>query len=68
MKRIAWFTLTGLLVNDANAALSLSEREHVQSIVWTVEALSLIALVAVFWIVWRISKRAKQNKKPGQKN
>ncbi len=66
----AWFTLAwlALLACDAHAAKSMAEKEQTQTIVWIVEAASFATIIAAFWFVWRISTRASNNKKPGQKD
>lgn len=68
MKQIAWITLAwlSLLANNADAVMAMQEREHVQTIVWVMEAVTFVTIVAIFWFVWRISKRAKENIKSKQ--
>lgn len=38
-------------------------KEQVQAIVWIVEAFTLLTAVAIAWIVWRVSRRARDGKK-----
>lgn len=53
----------GLLVNNANAEISMSERETVQTIVWVVEIVTFITAVAIGWFVLRMIKRDRKNRK-----
>jgi hypothetical protein len=55
-----------LLASNANAEVSMSERENVQTIVRVVEFVSFVTAIAMAWYVWRISKRAIKNKKSRQ--
>jgi protein-S-isoprenylcysteine O-methyltransferase Ste14 len=55
-----------LLVGNAKAEISMSERENVQTIVRVVEFVTFVAAMAIAWYVWRISKRAIKNKKSKQ--
>lgn len=57
---------TALLVGNAMAEISMSERENVQTIVRLVELVSFVTFMAIAWYVWRISKRAIKNKKSKQ--
>lgn len=68
MKRITGMVLVSLamLANNALAVVAMPEREHVQTIVWIVEAATFVTIAAVFWFVWRISMRAKENRKTRQ--
>lgn len=68
MKRITWFPAAwlALLACNAQATISHAEREHVQTIVWIVEGASFITIIAVFWFIWRISMRARANRKSEQ--
>lgn len=68
MKQIAWIILAwlSLLANNADAVIAMQEREHVQTFVWVMEAVTFVTIVAIFWFVWRISKRAKENIKSKQ--
>ena len=65
MKPITGMVLASLamLANKAQAVIAMPEREHVQTIVWIVEAVTFVTIAAVFWFVWRISMRAKENRK-----
>jgi heme/copper-type cytochrome/quinol oxidase subunit 2 len=68
MKQITWIILAwlSLLANNAGAVISMQEQEHVQTFVWVMEAVTFVTIVAIFWFVWRISKRAKENIKSKQ--
>ncbi len=68
MKQITWFILTWLLLlaKNADAVIAMQEREHVQTFVWVMEAVTFVTIAAIFWFVWRISKRAKENVKSKQ--
>ena len=70
MKRIAGSILASLavLANNAHAVIAMPEREHVQTIVWVVEAVTFVMVAAIFWFVWRISKRVKENRKSRQED
>ena len=70
MKRITGRVLAslGVLTNNAQALIAMPEREHVQTIVWIVEAATFVTIAAAFWFVWRISKRAKENRKSRQED
>ena len=68
MKLITGIALAWLAVmaSNAQALINMPEREHVQTFVWVLEAVTFVTVVAIFWFVWRISKRAKENKKSKQ--
>jgi heme/copper-type cytochrome/quinol oxidase subunit 2 len=70
MKRITGRVLSSLavLANNAQAVIAMPEREHVQTIVWIIEAVTFVTIAAVFWFVWRISMRAKENRKSRQED
>jgi heme/copper-type cytochrome/quinol oxidase subunit 2 len=70
MKPIAGMILVPLvmLANNAQAVIAMPEREHVQTIVWVMEAVTFVTIAAIFWFVWRISMRAKENRKPKREN
>ena len=70
MKPITGTVLSALvmLANNAQAVIAMPEREHVQTIVWILEAVTVVTIAAVFWFVWRISMRAKENRKPEQED
>jgi heme/copper-type cytochrome/quinol oxidase subunit 2 len=48
---------------NALAAMTMQEKENVQSLVWILEVVVLIVILVVAWFVWRISKRAAEHKK-----
>jgi hypothetical protein len=64
----ALFAVSGiaLLVCNANAEVSMSERENVQTIVRVIEFVTFVTAIAIAWYVWIISKRAIKNKKSKQ--
>lgn len=64
MKRTSWIILTwmSLLVSNAEAVMSMQEKEHVQTFVWILEAVTFVTIVAIFWFVWRLSKRERKNR------
>lgn len=68
MKRITGMVLASLavLAYNAQAMIAMQEREHVQTIVWVMEAVTFVTIAAIFWFVWRISMRAKANRKSKQ--
>jgi heme/copper-type cytochrome/quinol oxidase subunit 2 len=55
-----------LLTCNAQASISMEEREHVQTIVWVMEAITAVTITTVFWLVWRFSKKAQANRKTKQ--
>jgi len=52
-----------LLAGNAQADINLQEKEHLQTIMWVIAIVSIVTALAIGWFVWRISKRAKENKK-----
>ncbi|OIR05553.1 hypothetical protein GALL_122960 [mine drainage metagenome] len=70
MKRSTGRILASLavLANNAQAVIAMPEREHVQTIVWVTEVVTFVTIAAIFWFVWRISKRAKENRKSRQED
>ena len=65
MKLITGMILASLavLMNNAQAVIAMPEREHVQTIVWILEAVTFVTIAAIFWFVWRIGMRAKEKRK-----
>lgn len=57
-----------LLQDDARAQLGMPQREGIQTVVWVVEFATFIVILAAVWFVWRISKKASENKKIGRDN
>lgn len=55
-----------LLAGNAQAQMNMEEKEHVQSIVWALEIVVFGTAMAIAWFVWRISKKAKEDKKSRQ--
>ncbi len=39
-------------------------KEHVQTLVWIIEAVTLLTTALIAWVVWRVSKRPRGGKKP----
>lgn len=37
--------------------------KHTQTIVWVVEGVTFFTAAVIAWVVWRVSKRASNNKK-----
>ncbi len=70
MKPITGLILAALavLMNNAQAAIAMPEREHVQTIVWAMEVVTFVTIAAIFWFVWRISMRARVKKNLKQEN
>ena len=70
MKPITGMILASLvmLANNAQAVIAMPEREHVQTIVWVMELVTFVTIAAIFWFVWRISVRAKENRKTRQED
>lgn len=70
MRGLLSFSLTviemALLEGNVNAQVNMPEREHVQSIAWAVEFMTLVTIVVIGWLVWRISKRDYNSKKSKQ--
>lgn len=58
------FAASGALLfgGNAQAYIDMPEREHVQALVWIMEAVTLVTIVTVFWFLWKIGKRAQQNR------
>lgn len=57
-----------LLVGNAKASITMPEREHVQTIVWIMEAVTFATIMAAFWFIWRIGKKSQENRKSKQDN
>ena len=55
-----------LLQGDAHAQLDMPQREGIQTVVWAVEFATFIVILAAVWFVWRISKKASENRKAGR--
>lgn len=51
-----------VLMGNAQAQLNLPEKEHTQTIVWIVEAVTFVTTIAIVILVWRISKRDRKEK------
>lgn len=57
---------TMLLNSNANAFVTMPEREHVQTVVWLGEFLAFGTAVVIAGFVWYISTRDSKNKKRKQ--
>lgn len=57
-----------LLQGNARAQLDMPQRESIQTVVWAVEFATFIVILAAVWFVWRISKKASEDKKTGRDN
>ncbi len=55
------------LVAEAGNQIAMSEREHVQRIVWIMEATTFVTIVAIFFLLWRFIKRDQAKRKARQK-
>ena len=52
-----------LFAGNADAKISMPEREHVQAIVWAGEFVTFLIAVIIAVFVWRLGKRDSKNKK-----
>jgi heme/copper-type cytochrome/quinol oxidase subunit 2 len=70
MKQTSWIILTwlSLLVSNAEAVMSMQEKEGVQTFVWILEAVTFVTIVAIFWFVWQLSKRERKNRRSKVEN
>ena len=57
-----------VLAGNANAVLTMPEREDVQAIAWSVEFLAFLAALVIAWFVWRLSKRDLKNRNQKRHN
>ena len=55
--------VTLLVCGNAQASISMSEREHAQTIVWIVEAVTFVTAIGIALLVWRVSKKDRKTKK-----
>ena len=55
-------TATVFPIGNAMAALSMSQRETVQDISWSVEILAILIALGIAWFVWRLGKRDLKSK------
>jgi phosphate/sulfate permease len=55
-------------VGNAMASLSMSQRETVQDISWSVEILAILMALVIAWFVWRLGKRDIKNRKNKNEN
>jgi flagellar biosynthesis/type III secretory pathway M-ring protein FliF/YscJ len=57
-----------LLSEHADAFVDMPNRERVQAISWTVEGVTAIVIMLVFWAIWRKGKRSQSNKRSKQED
>jgi len=57
-----------LLAGNAQAVLSMPEKEDVQAIAWSIEFLAILIAVVIAWFVWRLSKRDLKNRNQKRHN
>lgn len=50
----------------ARTQMAMPEREHVQTIVWIMEATTFTTIVVVFVLIWRFVKRDQARRKAAQ--
>jgi uncharacterized membrane-anchored protein YhcB (DUF1043 family) len=55
-------------VENARASLSMSQRETVQDISWSVEFLAILAALVIAVFVWRLGKRDLKKRKNSSEN
>ena len=53
---------SGLFAGNAQAVISMAERERAQSIVWIVEIVTFVTALAIGLLVWKVSKRDKKSR------
>ena len=54
--------IAALFSGNAQAFISMPERERAQTIVWVVEIVTFITALAIALLVWKVSKRDKNKK------
>lgn len=66
---LAALGISGLavLAERAQAAMSMAGMEYTQTVAWVIEFAAVIAAIVIFWSVWRLAKRASDNK-PRKRN
>jgi len=57
-----------LLAGNAQAVLSMPEKEDVQAIAWSIEFLAILIAVVIAWFIWRLGKRDIKNRKNRNEN
>jgi hypothetical protein len=50
----------------ASAKMSMQEKEHVQTLVWAVEFVTFITVLAIAVFIWRLSKRDGKRQRNGK--
>lgn len=67
---VAIFAAIGTVfpLGNAMASLSMSQRETVQDISWSVEILAILIALVIAWFVWRLGKRDLKNRKNKNEN
>ncbi|MEO9040322.1 MAG: hypothetical protein ABI265_09870 [Gallionella sp.] len=61
---VALFAAVGMVfpVENALAGLTMTQRETVQDISWSIEILAILIALGIAWFVWRLGKRDIKNK------
>lgn len=62
---IVLFAAVGTIFPVGNAMannLTMTQRETVQDISWTVEIVAILIALAIAWFVWRLGKRDARNR------
>ncbi|MGB8518298.1 MAG: hypothetical protein WCD45_10480 [Gallionella sp.] len=54
------------LCAEARTQMAMPEREHVQTIVWIMEAATFTIIVVIFLLLWRFVKRDQAKRKARQ--
>ena len=64
---IVTLSISALFSGQAQAMISMPERERAQSIVWIVEIVTFITALAIALLVWKVSKKDKNAKNRNSK-
>jgi hypothetical protein len=61
---VALFAAVGMVfpVKNTIAGLTITQRETVQDISWSIEILAILIALGIAWFVWRLGKRDIKNK------
>ncbi len=61
---VVLFAAVGMVfpVENAIASLTMTQRETVQDISWSIEILAILIALAIAWFVWRLGKRDIKNR------
>jgi hypothetical protein len=60
--------VTAFAAENAGAAIAFQSTPDVQTVVWVVELLAFVAAMAVFWVIWQVSKKGSDRKAGDQDN